>query len=87
MVLLGRGIQSAVADVNAALKQWSVVVIPFGPEHWPVAVEAFARYGKGRHPARLNLGDCLTYAVAKLAGEPLLCVGGDFARTDLPLVL
>ena len=42
MVLMGRGIQSAVADVDAALKRWSVVVIPFGAEHWPVAVDAFA---------------------------------------------
>ena len=68
------------------MSERSVVVIPFGTEHWPVAVDAFARSGKGRHPARLNFGDCLTYAVAKRAGEPLLCVGGDFAQTDLALV-
>ena len=43
-------------------------------------------YGKGRHPAGLNFGDCLTYATAKLAGRPLLCVGDDFAQTDLELV-
>jgi uncharacterized protein with PIN domain len=40
--------------------------------------------GKGRHPAGLSLGDCLTYAVARLAGRPLLFAGGDFAKTDLP---
>lgn len=61
-------------------------VVPVGPEHWTVAVDAFARYGKGRHPAALNFGDCLTYAVAYVAEEPLLCVGDDFPRTDLPLV-
>ena len=62
-----------------------VEAIPFGNEHWPVAFEGFARYGKGRHRAGLNFGDCLTYAVAKLAGEPLLALGDDFGQTDLEL--
>jgi ribonuclease VapC len=61
-------------------------MIPFEEEHWPVAVEASLRFGKGRHPAGLNFGDCLTYAVARLADEPLLCVGDDFAQTDLDVV-
>jgi ribonuclease VapC len=47
------------------------------------AVEAFAHYGKGRHPAKLNLADCLSYACAKNRGLPLLYKGDDFARTDL----
>jgi ribonuclease VapC len=59
--------------------------IAFGDRHWPVALGAFARYGKGRHPAGLNFGDCLTYAVAKVANEPLLCLGEDFEQTDLAL--
>jgi ribonuclease VapC len=63
-----------------------LVVVPFGEDHWGAAVDAFLCYGKGRHPAGLNVGDCLTYAVARLAGEPLLCLGDDFARTDLELV-
>lgn len=63
-----------------------IVAIALGEEHWPVAVQAFLAFGKGRHPAALNFGDCLTYAVARLSGEPLLCVGGDFAQTDLELV-
>ena len=54
-------------------------------EHWGVAVDAFARYGKGRHAAALNFGDCLTYSVARVAQQPLLCVGEDFSQTDLPL--
>jgi ribonuclease VapC len=57
--------------------------VPFGEGHWPVAVDAFIRFGKGRHPASLNFGDCLTYAVARLADQPLICVGDDFAKTDL----
>jgi ribonuclease VapC len=44
---------------------------------------AFRRFGKGRHPAALNFGDCLSYAAAKLADYPLLFVGDDFSRTDL----
>ena len=61
-------------------------VISVGPGHWTVAVDAFVTYGKGRHPAALDFGDCLTYAVARVAAEPLLCVGDEFARTDLELV-
>jgi ribonuclease VapC len=63
-----------------------LVIVPFSGAHWTVAVDAFDRFGKGRHPAALNFGDCLTYATARLAGQPLLCVGNDFARTDLELV-
>jgi ribonuclease VapC len=51
-----------------------------------VAVDAYLRFGKGRHPAALNLGDCLTYAVSRIAEEPLLYIGDDFSRTDLDLV-
>lgn len=60
--------------------------IPCTAAHWPVAVDAFTRYGKGRHPAALNFGDCLTYATCRLAGRPLLCVGSDFPQTDLDVV-
>jgi len=64
-----------------------MAVLPFTDEHWPVAIDAFRRFGKGRHPAALNVGDCLTYAVARLAGEALLCAGQDFPKTDLPLAI
>ena len=60
-----------------------VAIVPFGDDHWREAVEAFLRFGKGRHRAALNFGDCLTYAVARLAGHPLLWVGKDFDHTDL----
>ena len=63
-----------------------VNVISFGTDHWVEAVEAYQRFGKGRHPAALNFGDCLSYATARLAALPLLCVGKDFPQTDLPLV-
>lgn len=65
------------------LDELDVQELSFGEVHWREAVEAFRRFGRGRHPAALNFGDCLTYAACRLAGEPLLFVGDDFARTDL----
>ncbi|HEU4392373.1 MAG TPA: type II toxin-antitoxin system VapC family toxin [Solirubrobacterales bacterium] len=65
------------------LEENAVISVPFGDHHWSVATEAFIRYGKGRHPAALNYGDCMTYATAKVAGVPLLFTGNDFAKTDL----
>jgi ribonuclease VapC len=67
------------------LQEFEIAVVPFGDDHWRAAVGAFERFGKGRHPAALNFGDCFAYAVARLSGEPLLCTGDDFAKTDLPL--
>ena len=50
-----------------------------------LAKGAWRRYGKGRHPARLNFGDCCTYALARVSGEPLLAKGEDFPKTDVML--
>lgn len=86
MVLAGRTGAPARTIVARLLQDGEIEVIPFDAEHWPVALDAFNRYGRGRHPAALNLGDCLTYATARLAGEPLLCLGNDFAQTDLEVV-
>jgi ribonuclease VapC len=73
-------------QILAEFVRWgSVVVVPFGPEHAEAAIGAYQRYGKGHHPAALNLGDCLAYAVASLAGQPLLCKGHDFPQTDIVL--
>src|SRR5262249_58355926 len=52
------------------LDEFGVEVVPFGDAHWKEAVDAYQRFGRGRHKAQLNFGDCLTYAVARLAGEP-----------------
>jgi ribonuclease VapC len=68
------------------LQENSVQTVAFEEAHASAALDAYSRFGKGRHPADLNFGDCCTYAVASLTGEPLLCVGDDFARTDLLLV-
>jgi ribonuclease VapC len=65
------------------LSESSIAVVPFGESHYGAAVQAWLRYGKGRHPAALNFGDCISYAVARLADEPLLFVGDDFGKTDI----
>jgi ribonuclease VapC len=65
------------------VEETGVVAIPFDDRHHEVADDAHARFGKGRHPAALNYGDCMAYATARLADRPLLFVGDDFARTDL----
>lgn len=73
------------AILERFLDDFGVDTVSFGPDHWREALRAFRRFGKGRHPAALNFGDCLTYAVARLAERPLLCLGDDFRRTDVPL--
>ena len=86
IVLQARLGTRGLSDLRGFLLEFDVHTVPFGDEHWRRAAVAFAEYGKGRHPAALNFGDCLAYATAKLAGRPLLCLGTDFPRTDLPLV-
>lgn len=85
MVLIARDGDAGSLALSAFLTDNEVDVVPFDESHWTVAADAFARYGKGRHPARLNYGDCMTYATARLAYQPLLCVGDDFTKTDLRL--
>jgi ribonuclease VapC len=65
------------------LAELDIAEVPFGEPHWRQALGAYQRFGRGRHQANLNFGDCLTYAVASLAREPLLFVGEDFSATDL----
>lgn len=67
------------------IEETAASVIPFTESHYGLAVSAWLKYGKGRHPAALNFGNCLAYAVARAANMPLLCVGDDFPQTDLNL--
>lgn len=85
MILVAREGLLGYSALSLFLAENEVVSIPFEDRHRAVALDAFIRFGKGRHPARLNYGDCMAYATARLARLPLLCIGGDFARTDLPL--
>jgi len=63
----------------------SIQVIPITVDIGRIAIEAFARFGRGNHPARLNMGDCFAYACARSLGVPLLCKGEDFPMTDIVL--
>lgn len=83
MVATGAFDQRGQELVIQFLADRGVKVIPFDSRHCRTAANAFSRYGKGRHPAGLNYGDCIAYAAASVAGEPLLFVGNDFARTDI----
>jgi ribonuclease VapC len=83
MVLSARLGLEPQALLDRFLRDFGVVPVAFGELHWREALEAFRRFGKGRHPAALNFGDCLSYATAKIAGHPLLFVGGDFPQTDI----
>jgi ribonuclease VapC len=86
IVLVARYGMRGKTILDRFLQDAEIEVVPFTAEHAQVAIDAFHRFGEGRHPAKLNLGDCHTYAVAQVAGEPLLFVGDDFVHTDLELV-
>lgn len=85
IVLAARLGEAGPRQLARIVERAGLVVIPFEPAHWQLAAEAWLRFGKGRHPAALNFGDCLAYATARLAGQPLLCKGDDFSKTDLAL--
>ena len=87
IVLEARQGSAAVLSLDRLLEVAAVEVVPFDAEQTRLARSAYRRYGKGRHPAGLNLGDCFTYALAVTRGEPLLCKGDDFAATDIELAL
>jgi len=69
--------------LHGLLRSIGAEIVPFTEEHYDAAVSAFLRYGKGRHPAGLNFGDCMSYAFARVSGLPLLYVGTDFSKTDI----
>jgi ribonuclease VapC len=83
LVLSGRRRSPSTGDVEGLIRELGVTVVPFGEAEWRLAVDAFARFGRGRHPAALNFGDCLAYATAASLGDALLFVGDDFAKTDI----
>jgi ribonuclease VapC len=86
MVLEGRYGPDAGADLELFLFDARAEMMPFDSRQAQAAMRAWRKYGKGRHPAQLNPGDCWVYALAKVSGEPVLCKGADFSRTDIPLV-
>ena len=70
-------------ELDLLLHRGGIEIVSVDAEQAEIARAAYRRYGKGRHPAGLNYGDCFTYALAKSTGEPVLYKGTDFARTDL----
>jgi ribonuclease VapC len=83
MVFAGRRGAPAGSEVDGLVTELAITVAPFGEAEWRAAIDAFWRFGRGRHAAALNFGDCLAYASASVAGDTLLFVGDDFARTDI----
>jgi ribonuclease VapC len=73
----------AAAEFDAFMERLGLEVMPFTIEQARRARDAHRRFGKGRHPAKLNLGDCFSYALAQERNEPLLFKGDDFAQTDV----
>ena len=76
-------VSEAVDLLDGFLSELNAEILPATRDTASAAIDAFARFGKGRHPAKLNFGDCFAYAGARSAGMPLLYVGNDFAQTDL----
>lgn len=83
MVSTNRNANAPVALHLRLLEDLGIEAAPLDQKQAVLAAEAFARFGKGRHPAKLNLGDCFSYALAKSLNAPLLYKGEDFGRTDL----
>lgn len=83
IVVLKRNPLSSSQAILSFLDAWNIEVVPVGLSMMQIAMDAYSRYGKGRHPARLNFGDCFSYALAKHWNEPLLFKGDDFSKTDI----
>ena len=84
-LLEGRYGPSAGREFDLFLIDAEIRVVSVNREQVEVARRGWRKYGKGRHRAALNFGDCFTYALAKVSGEPLLAKGNDFVQTDIPL--
>ena len=86
-VVDGRGDPVLAGALDAWLAAWGIEIEPLTVEQARIARTAYQRFGRGSgHPARLNLGDCFAYALARDLGDPLLFKGADFALTDIELV-
>ncbi|WFR97538.1 type II toxin-antitoxin system VapC family toxin [Rhizobium tumorigenes] len=85
MVLTGKRFPGAAAVIAQLVVLPNVTAVAFGERHYHAAELAFERFGKGHHPASLNMGDCFSYAVSAVAKAPLLFKGRDFWQSDLKL--
>jgi len=87
LVLTARRGMDAVRDLDLLVARFRISMVPFTESQARIARSAFARYGKGRHPAGLNFGDCMAYALAMETGEELLFKGTDFGLTDVAVAV
>ncbi len=85
IVALARGGPAGMRDLDLLIARFRIEVVPFPESQAHLARQAFARFGKGRHSAGLNFGDCMAYALAKESGEELLFKGADFGLTDVAI--
>ncbi len=83
LVLLGRYGEAGEALLDRLLRGIGAEVVPVGEDQVVLARDAALRFGRGRHPAALNFGDCFSYALSVARSEPLLFVGDDFSKTDV----
>jgi ribonuclease VapC len=83
IVLEGRQGEAAGREFDLFVVRAGLQIVPVDAEQADLARSAWRKYGKGRHPAALNFGDCFSYALAKFSGEPLLAKGTDFGLTDI----
>ena len=83
MVLVSRRGEHALAEIDLWLGTIEANTIPVDADLVDLATQAWLTYGKGRHSAAMNFADCLSYALAKRAKEPLLFIGNDFSQTDI----
>ncbi|MCU7920393.1 MAG: type II toxin-antitoxin system VapC family toxin [Candidatus Thiodiazotropha sp. (ex Dulcina madagascariensis)] len=86
MIIESRFGADGIRDLDLFMIKAGIKLIPVDEEHALLARKGFRDYGKGRHPAGLNFGDCFSYALAKSRGEPLLFKGDDFPKTDVAFV-
>jgi ribonuclease VapC len=83
-VVLGHKQQRpSLKELKSLIDELGITVVAFDAEHWESAAAAFERFGRGRHKASLNFGDCMAYATAAVAGDSLLFLGNDFSKTDI----
>lgn len=75
--------QLTISHLHVLIDRFAIEIAPFTEQHATLAWEAYAQFGKGNHPAKLNMGDCFAYALAKDMDLPLLYKGNDFAQTDI----
>ena len=86
MVAVSRSGPKGHRALHTLITAADIVVMPVDDVQLTGAIDAWQRFGRGQHRAQLNFGDCFAYALARQVESPLLCIGTDFAQTDLPLV-